>query len=341
VIKIDDDRLLEQRTAFPRKRASSMERSSSYGNPPANDVRKSQNPHSKIASLALPPEDVNAGVPVHCRLSSLLHLILILVLTNLISVPGVGGQTPHTSQPIGITQKLGQTIPAQLIFADEQGGSVMLGDLIRKPAILTLVYYNCSRFCPQMLEGLAAVVSQLALSPDKDYQIVTVSFDQSDTPAIARDSKRNYVKAIQGPFPEDAWRFLTGDDKNIRQLCDATGFGFRREMHGFAHPVALIILSPSRKITRYIHISKFSYGVAYPITFSAIELSQALVDAALEKVGSATKKEFLYCFPHEPQGQQRFFSILTTVGAITVVCLAAFFAYLSLTGRKLWGRKKL
>jgi protein SCO1/2 len=311
-----------------------MERSSSYRNPPANDVRKSQNPHIKIASLGLPPEDVNAGVRVPCRLSSLLHLVLILVLINFISAPSARGQKPRTSHPIGITQKLGQSIPAQLVFADEQGREVVLEDLVRKPAILTLVYYNCSRFCPQMLAGLAVVVSQLDLSPDKDYQVITVSFDEKDRPAIARDVKRNYVKAIQGPFPEDAWRFLTGDRESIRQLCDATGFSFRREMHGFAHPVALIILSPNRKITRYIHISKFSYGVEYPITFSPIELSQALADASQEKVGPAIKKEFLYCFPHKPQGQQRFFSILTIVGAITIVCLAAFFVYLSLTGRK-------
>jgi protein SCO1/2 len=313
-----------------------METSSSCHGRPSTDMEKGQEVHFATGSSRLSPtRGASKAIRLHCKTSNLLHLISILVLINLIFAPSVRGQTPYTSHSIGITQKLGQTIPAQLVFADEQGREVMLGELIRKPAILTLVYYNCSRFCPQMLAGLAAVVSQLALSPDEDYQVITVSFDENDKPALARDVKRNYVKAIQSPFPEDAWRFFTGDAENIRQLCDATGFSFRREMHGFAHPVTLIILSPNRKISRYIHISKFFYGVEYPITFSAIELSRALVDASQEKVGPATDKEFLYCFPHKPQGQQRFFTILTIVGAITIVCLAAFFVYLSLTGRKL------
>jgi protein SCO1/2 len=240
----------------------------------------------------------------------------------------------HTSQTIGITEKIGQTIPARLIFADEQGREVTLGDLIKKPAILTLVYYDCGRFCPQLLAALAAVFPQLGLKPDDDYQVVTVSFDESDTPAVARDLKRNYLKAIQNPFPADAWRFLTGDRRNIQELCAAVGFTFQKEMHGFAHPVALIVLSPRRKISRYIHVSKFFYGAEYPITFSAIELSQALTDAAQERVGLATHKEFLYCFPHEPKQEINFFKISGIFGVVTIVCLAAFFVYLSVTGRK-------
>jgi protein SCO1/2 len=216
----------------------------------------------------------------------------------------------------------------------------MLADLVQKPTILTLVYYNCGRFCPQLLAALATTFPQLELTAGKDYQVITVSFDPSDTPVLARDLKRNYMKAIQRPFPEDAWRFLTGDHENIQEFCDAVGFTFRKEMHGFAHPVALIILTPNRKISRYIPISKFFYGVEYPITYSAIELSHALVDASQEKIGPATNKEFLYCFPHEPRGQQKFYNILTIVGIITIVCLILLFVYLSLTGRKLREGKK-
>jgi protein SCO1/2 len=316
-------------------RTSTIELSTSYRSHQSKEIRKRQGARLEIASPRLPPgKGVVAAIQVPCKASSLFHILLILILFSLISARSVLGQTPHASQPIGITQKIGQAVPARLVFADEQGREVMLGNLIRVPAILTLVYYDCCRFCPQMLAGLAAVLPQLDLSPGKDYQVITVSFDENDSPVRARDVRRDYLKAIGSPFPDDAWRFLTGDRENLGQLCDAAGFSFRKEMHGFAHPVALIILSPNRKISRYIHISKFSYGVAYPITFSAIELSHALADASQEKLGEPTKKEFLYCFPHEPQGQQRFFNILTAAGAITIVCLVLLFVYLSLTGRK-------
>lgn len=318
-----------------------MEHSSSYRNRSTNDIRKGCDVHRTIAKpMILPERGGGPTMQVPGTVSSPFHLILLLIFISLIFAHSVPGQTPHTSQAIGITQNVDQTIPARIAFADEQGKKVMLGDLIKKPTILTLVYYHCGRFCPQLLAALAAALPQLELTADKDYQVITVSFDASDTPAMARDQKRNYLKAIGEPFPENAWRFLTGSRENIRELCDAVGFTFRKEMHGFGHPVALIILSPHRKISRYIRVSKFFYGVEYPITFSDIELSQALVDASQEKVGALTAKEFLYCFPHEPQGQQRFYHILTIVGVITIVCMILLFVYLSLTGRKLREGKK-
>jgi protein SCO1/2 len=261
-------------------------------------------------------------------------IIVIWVSLCLLSLPSALGHSLDNSQSIGIDERIGQTVPAGIVLSDEEGRASVLGDLIRRPTILVLVYYTCGRFCPQVLAGLAAALPQLPLTPNKDYQVITVSFDEQDTPATARDLKRNYFKAIGRPFPEGAWQFLTGDRANIGQLCAAAGFIFRKEMHGFAHPVALIVLSPGRKITRYIHVSKFSYGVAYPITFTAVDLSQALTDASRGKVGAATHKEFLYCFPHEPEGQQRFFHILTLIGAGTVSALAAFFVYLALSRRK-------
>jgi protein SCO1/2 len=239
-----------------------------------------------------------------------------------------------SAQSIGIEERLGAIVPSDICLFDEQGRPASLGAIVRRPTILVLVYYTCDRFCPQLLAGLASALPRLARTPDKDYQIVTVSFDVQDTPARARDTKRNYFMAVNRPFPDAGWRFLTGDRKNIEQLCTAVGFSFRKEHHGFGHPVALIILSPQRQITRYIHVSKFAYGVEYPLSFSAIEVTQALADAAQGRIGASATKEFLFCFPHEPPGEQRFFHILALVGGGTIIGLALFFVYLSLSGRK-------
>jgi protein SCO1/2 len=312
-----------------------MKLSSSSCANPASDIDKGGKISVGMAWLGrLLKRPRGVAIGLWPRLSSFSLIVLVLVLITLIFAPSTRGQMPHNSQPIGITEKMGQTVPAQLIFFDEQGREVILGSLIKRPTILALVYYRCGRFCPQLLAAMAAVFPQLGLKADDDYQVITVSFDESDTPAVARDLKRNYLKAIQNPFPADAWRFLSGNRRNIQGLCAAVGFTFQKEMHGFAHPVALIILSPHRKISRYIHVSKFFYGVGYPIAFSALELSQALTDAAKERVGLATSKEFLYCFPHEPKQEINFFKISGIFGAVTIVCLAVFFVYLSVTGRK-------
>jgi protein SCO1/2 len=261
-------------------------------------------------------------------------VILTLVVLCLALPASSPGHASAGSQPIGIEEHIGETLPPDITLKDEQGQEVSLAALIKRPTIVTLVYYSCGRFCPQLLAGLASTLPQLPLAAGRDYQVMTVSFDASDTPAVARDLKRNYLMAIGRPFPADAWRFLSSDSQNIERLCAAVGFTFRKEMHGFAHPVALIILSPDRRITRYIRCSKFAYGVEYPMTFSAIGLSQTLVDASHGKVGAPTGKEFLYCFPHEPRRQQEFYTILTWVGAATILCLVALFVYLTVTGRK-------
>jgi protein SCO1/2 len=261
-------------------------------------------------------------------------VIWLLPLLCLVFVQTAAGHISSSSQPIGIEERIGETVPASLAFFDEQGRQAILGELIRKPTILVPVYYTCSRFCPQLLAGLASALPQLGLTADKDYQVVTVSFDAADTPALARDLKRNYVMAVGRPFPPDGWRFLTSDQKNIEKLCTAVGFTFRKEHEGFSHPVALIILSPDRRITRYIHVSKFAYGVEYPITFSAIGLSQALTAASQGRLGAPTGKEFLYCFPHEPYRQQGFYHILAWLGAATIFCLVLFFVYLAWIGKK-------
>jgi protein SCO1/2 len=261
-------------------------------------------------------------------------LVLILVSLCLVFVQASAGHEVAGTQPIGIEERPGAVIPSDITLADEQGRPVTVGGIVRKPTVLVLVYYSCDRFCPQTLAGLAAALPRLGLSPGKDYQVMTVSFNANDTPAMARDLKRNYLKAIQAPFSAAAWRFLTGDRRNIDRLCTSVGFSFRKEGDGFAHPVALIILSPERRIARYIPVSKFFYGVEYPITFSAVNLTRALADASREKVGAATGTGFLFCFPHEPYRQETFYHILTWVGTGTIIGLAVFFVYLTLSGRR-------
>jgi hypothetical protein len=123
-------------------------------------------------------------------------------------------------------------------------------------------------------------------------------------------------------------------------LTDAVGFHFQRDMHGFVHPVVLIIFSPHGKITRYIYASKYEYGVAYPVTFSPFELKTALTDASQEKVFTGRAGALLYCFPHEPKKQETFFSILSIAGSSMLFLLAAFFIYLIITSKKFRNNKK-
>jgi len=235
---------------------------------------------------------------------------------------------------IGITEKTGQSVPADITFYDEKGQKIKLGDLLGKPVILTLVYFTCEHICPQLTAGLAAAVPRLSRTAGKDYRVVSVSFDPSDTPAKAADIRRNYLKPVEEKLSPDAWAFLTGDHRNIDRLTDAVGFRYSRDIHGFNHPVVLIFLSPEGKISRYYSVTKYEYGSAHPISFSSFDLNIALSEATDGKPVSGLKRALLYCFSHEPPGQSRFYYFIGIIGIITLLIMAAFFVYLQVTSKK-------
>jgi protein SCO1/2 len=266
-------------------------------------------------------------------------IAFILCLWILLVPAGAAAHEQMTAQEaaaagIGIDEKTGQTIPADITLTDESGATVRLGDLTGQPVILNLVYFTCDRICPQMLSGLALALPQLSLTPGKQFRVLTVSFDATDTPGIARARKNNFIMAMGKPFPDEAWRFLTGSEGSIHRLTESVGFRYRRDLHGFLHPMVLIILSPEGKIVKYMQVTKYEYGQAYPITFAPFDLDVALTEAAQGKAVTGVQKAILYCFAHEPTGLGKFFGILTILGIITLVAMAAFFIYLKATEKR-------
>jgi protein SCO1 len=269
----------------------------------------------------------------------LYRIVFCLLILSALSSSPVCVQAADSDE-VGLNENLGQMVPLDLTFHDETGSPVRLGDIVDRPTILTLVYYHCSHICPQMLFGLSEVLSKIDLVPGRDYQIITLSFDDTDTPGDARAQKINYIKAINRDFPAVSWKFLTGDKENIKKISDAVGIKYRQVMHGFVHPEVLIFLSPEGKITRYLHVSTSSYGVQYPVLFSPVEFSGALTDASKGVIGARVTKTPLLCFPHEPEQQAKFYRILSVFGMITILAMISLFVYLRVTTKKLPGGKK-
>lgn len=130
---------------------------------------------------------------------------------------------------VGIDEKLGQIIPLGLTFCDEKGQEVSLRQLIHTPTILAPVYFSCPDVCSLLLYNVAKVLNQLPSEPGKEYLVLAISFDETEKPALALQKKRMYLKMIEKPFPEEAWKFLTGEKENIQKLTDAMGVHFKRE----------------------------------------------------------------------------------------------------------------
>ncbi len=236
-----------------------------------------------------------------------------------------GHGTTASRADVGLEEKLGQYLSADAAFVEENGKRVVLGDLIDKPTIIAPVYFGCTHECPLLLTGLAQALGGIdLLKPGKDYQVLALSFDEHDTPAIARDKKPNYLKAVGKPFPEDAWKFLTGDRANIHKFTDSIGFKFQQDSdHDFSHPVTLVVVAPRGKIVRYIE----------GVTFLPFELTMALTEAQQGRVGT-TRQVLMYCFSYDPLKKSYVFNILKVVGTVMVLFVGSFFAYLMITSRK-------
>ena len=225
---------------------------------------------------------------------------------------------------VGIDEKLGQVIPLDVTFYDEKGQEVSLRQLIHTPTVLAPVFLSCPDVCSLLLYNLAQVLNQLPSEPGKEYLVVALSFDETEKPPLAYAKKMMYLKMIEKPFPAEAWRFLTGEQENIRKLTDSIGFHFRREGKNFLHPVSLVILSSDGKITRYI----------YGTDLLPFDLKMALLEASQGKMGPTIGKVLRFCFSYDPKGRKYVFNTLKVTGVVTLLFALSFILFLVFKGKK-------
>jgi protein SCO1/2 len=251
---------------------------------------------------------------------------LVFSLLLLLTPPAFGHETTATSADIALDYKLGQFIPSDAVFRDENGRTVNLRSLIDRPTIIAPVYLGCMHECPMLLAGLAGVLGKLDMvSPGRDFRVLTLSFDDQDTPAIAFDKKRNYVKAVGKPFPAEDWTFLTGDAASIKKFTDAIGFRFQRDSeHDFSHPITLVVVAPGGKIVRYLEGT----------SFLPFDITMAVHEAAEGRVSATGRRVLMYCFSYDPLKKTYVFNILKVVGTAMVLFIGSFLAYLIITTKQ-------
>jgi protein SCO1/2 len=228
--------------------------------------------------------------------------------------------TPGVLQEIGFDQRLGDAIPLDLAFRDETGRSVRLADYFgKKPVVLSLVYYKCPMLCTISLNGLAGALEVLSFVPGQEFEVLTVSFDPSETPQLAVAKKNAYMARYNRPAAHAGWHFLTGSKESVEALTRAVGFRYvwDEATKQFAHPAGLLVLTPEGKISHYL------FGVEY----APKDLRLALVDAAGGKIGNLADQVLLYCYQYDPMTGRYSASILNllrVLGAFTVLALGTF-----------------
>ena len=221
---------------------------------------------------------------------------------------------------IGIDQNLDDQIPLDLSFFDAEGNEVTLGDYLgERPALLTLVYYECPMLCTQVLNGLTRSLRVLSFDVGKEFDIITVSIDPGETPVQAAAKKSNYVKRYGRASAQHGWHFLTGRQEQIDRLAEAVGFGYEYdpETDQYVHASGIMVLTPEGKLARYF------YGIEY----APKDVRLGLIEASQNKIGSPVDQLLLLCFQYDPATGKYGLVIMNSVrivGGLTVVTIGSF-----------------
>jgi len=157
-----------------------------------------------------------------------------------------------------INEMLGKQVPPYIAFCNEKGDTVLFGELINKPTVLTLVYYNCPGICTPLLYGLVERIQTSKMIPGKDYHLVTVSFNELEKPELALAKKKSYLRLFKKDINAEAWNWLTGDNQNIQRLTRAVGFNYIPSGKDFVHRSALFFLNSNGEVVRYLYGTEFN-----------------------------------------------------------------------------------
>lgn len=215
---------------------------------------------------------------------------------GLAPTPGAAaGGMPSPFQRLGFDQQVGRKVPPELAFLDETGRAVRIGDYFgQRPVVLALVYFQCPMLCPLTLNGLTRSLKGMSFDAGKEFEVVVVSFDPRETPAMAAAAKREALHAYGRPETAAGWHFLTGAAGPIRRLTETVGFRYFYDPQArqFAHAAGIVLLTPQGAASRYL------YGIEFP----ARSVRLGLVEAANNRIGSAVDQVLLYCFHYDPVG---------------------------------------
>jgi protein SCO1 len=203
------------------------------------------------------------------------------------------GARPELLKDVSIDQRLDQQVPLDLRFRDEHGKQVVLNQYFSdKPVVLSLVYYTCPMLCTDELNGLDRALKAIPMTVGKDFNVLTVSIDPSDTAVMAEAKQTLYTSMYGRPEGAAGWHFLTGEDSQIKALASAVGYhyAYDPESKQFAHAAAVMVLTPDGRLSRYF------YGINYP----SRDIRLGIEDASGGKIGSAVDAVLLFCYHYDP-----------------------------------------
>ncbi len=223
----------------------------------------------------------------------------------------VGELSPEELKRIGYDQHIGQQISRNLTFQDSSNRTFAVGDLLNpKPTLLVLGYYHCPMLCTLINDGLIEALQELRFNVGRDFNVINLSIDPHENPAVAAAKKKEYLKRYGRPGAAEGWHFLTGDEAAIAQLAKEAGFRFKWDpvSNEYGHPSGFLVLTPEGKISRYF----------FGVNFDPKELRSAMIAAQDRQRGSVIKELVLLCSHYNPITGKYGAPVLNVLRALSV-----------------------
>lgn len=229
-----------------------------------------------------------------------------------------GATATNALEGVNVSEHPGAALPLDLGFTDETGKAVRLGDYFTggRPVVLQLGYYECPMLCSLVSKGTADAFKAVSLVPGKDYELVFVTINPAETPALAAAKKQSYLK--ETGLSGAGWHFLTGKQESIEPLAKAVGFNYRwiASAGQFSHPAVIMMCMPDGRISRYL----------YGVRFDPQTVRLSLVEASGGKIGSSFDQLYLTCFQydgHQGKYAMAALGIMRTGGVLVIVIVAS------------------
>ena len=227
----------------------------------------------------------------------------------LISIESSSQSTLFNKQmQIGFEEKQGTYAAMDTKLVNENGDTVLLKDVITKPTILNLVYYNCPGTCSPLMWGISKFIDATDLKVGEDFQVVTISFDPDERINLGIKKKASYISTMKKKETAANWQFFVSDSINIAKITESVGFGFEKVNDQFVHPTGLIALGSDGKIIRYLR----------GIEFVPFDIKITLIEAAKGKIGPSINRLLSVCYGYDTKGNQYVFNV-TKVSAIVIL----------------------
>jgi protein SCO1/2 len=254
-------------------------------------------------------------------------LVVLLALLAFVLAPTVRAQPildelPEEVRGLDVIEKVGDQVPLDRMLVDADGQAVTLAKYFEdpKPAILVLVYYDCPVVCPRVLEDLRRAINGVDLTVGKDFNVIVVSFDPTNTVAQAAEQREiSTVGYVQGQSPEIArgWNFHVAGENSSSAIADAVGFQYRflPKSGEYSHPVALMVLTPDAKVSRYV------YGFGYQPRDIKIALMEASQGKLVRSIGD---RLMLFCYMYDPNSggyTLQAMRVMQLAGVLTMILL--------------------